>query len=100
MRTLGHDDGEIEIDSRWSRGRPVPREALDFGQVCDVESPRRTELVPFDIGHCFAVLGVEHGNHFAPDAVRGAARAQPVRDTVANLDFFNWSTGIRHGASR
>ena len=50
----------------------------------------KPSFVPFDIGHGFPVLRVEHGNHFAQDAVMyGVAHAQPVRDTVANLDFIN-----------
>src|SRR5665213_3379408 len=100
MRTLGHYVRDTDICSRWSKGRLVPREALNFGQVCDVESPRRAELVPFNVGQGFPVLSVEHGNHFAPDTARDVARAQPVLDMVANLDFINWGTGIRHVASR
>jgi hypothetical protein len=30
-------------------------------------------------------------------AIHAVVRAQPVRDTVADLDFINWTIGFRHG---
>ena len=66
-----------------------------------LESPRRAEaeFVPFDIGQGLPILSGEYAHHFAA-CLSVFARAQPVRDTVANLDFINGTIRIRHGASR
>ena len=73
---------------------------LSFGEIHDIQSLWRAELLPFDIGQGWPVPGIEQAKHFATDPVCWFARAQPVRDTVADLDFINWTAEIRHGTSR
>ena len=76
------------IQSQWGRKADLSSEkALSLGEVPDVESLRRADLVPFNIGQGSAVPGVEHADHLAEDPGRGFACGQPVSDAVADLDF-------------
>lgn len=91
----------IPVLVRGGRGGDLFREkGLVFGEIRDIQSLRQTEIVPFDIRQGLPVLGIEQAKHFAPDPVHGVAGAQLESDTVADLDFVKWTTGIRHGASR
>jgi hypothetical protein len=54
---------------------PDRKEALSFGEVRDLESPRRAEIVPFDVSQSLAIMGIEYAKHFAHDAAGGFAAA-------------------------
>jgi hypothetical protein len=65
----------------------IVRGGLSFDETRDNQSLRRAEIVPFDIGQGFPVLGIEQAKHFALDRKHGLAGAQPISDTVADLNF-------------
>ena len=82
-----------------SGSEQLAEKSLNFGEIRDTQSLRRTELVPFHVGQRLAVPGEEHADHFAAARGCGLTCGQPVSDIVADLDLIRWTNGIRHGAS-